>query len=72
LDVPLSCVAERFATRDKRALSEEESDQISLFQKDYADLASSRPRFKRFDATQDIDAVANSILEQTVIPVLRR
>jgi thymidylate kinase len=72
LDVPIACVAERFARREKRPLSKEESDQIRLFQKDYADLVSSRPRFKRFDATQDIDTVANSILQQVIGPALRR
>ena len=64
--------SERFAKRDNRPLSQDEAEQIRLFQQDYTTLASSRNRFRKFDATNNVDTTVNSILHEAIIPTLRR
>jgi thymidylate kinase len=72
LDIPIATTAERFIHREKRSLSNDEAERIGRFRDDYALLASSHSRFRKVNATQDIDMVANEILTSTIWPALGR
>jgi thymidylate kinase len=72
LDAPMSTTTERFLKREKRPLSKDEANRIDTFRDDYAELASSHGRFKKVDATQDINTIAKGILTDTVLHALRR
>jgi thymidylate kinase len=72
LDAPMAATEERFNQREKRALSNEEIERICCFREDYAKLASSHSRFRKADATQEVDQVADNILHGTILPALGR